>query len=392
MAQTDRPIISSILDSDLYKFTQQQCILFGRSNGISYQDVDVVYEFINRGKTRFPGGFARILRDQVLQMSSVRLDDREFRWLRDNIPYLKRSYLEFLRGFRFDPTQVKISDKDSLEIRVEGPWYSTVLWEVPLMAIISELFFMMTEQNAIGVADKTKSKAEKIRTSGITVSDFGTRRRHSLAVQDEVIRILANEAGPTFVGTSNVAMAMRHKLKPIGTHAHELFMGHAALFGYRLANRYTLNTWANEYVGELGIALTDTFTSDIFFNQFDKSLSKLFDGVRQDSGVPEEFAQKAIDHYIRMKIDPLSKTVVFSDGLTVDRAIEIAEWCRKKIKSAFGIGTSLTNDCGCIPLNIVIKLVKCNGIDTVKLSDTPGKNTGTAEAITNCKYTLGIDS
>lgn len=384
-------IITSILDTDVYKITMAQAVLFGKFAGHAYQDIDVEYAFINRGKTKFPPGFAEALNDQVLSLSDLRLTSREHRWLREKCPYLKRAYLDFLRGFRFDASQVHITQTSgNLNIKIVGPWYQTIYYEVPLLAIISELYFDMMGHRPQNVTEIIEAKAKKIHEAGIIVSDFGTRRRRSFAVQDEIVRVLSKQAGPTFVGTSNPFLAMKHDVKAMGTLAHEFFSAHAALFGYRLANRYALNAWAEEFEGDLGTALTDTFTSPVFFSQFDRRMSKLFDGIRQDSGDPIEFAQQAITHYQKYRIDPLSKTIIFSDSLTIDKAIEIAKWCNGKIRCAFGIGTHLTNDCGCDPLNMVIKLVSCNGVPAVKLSDVDGKNTGDPEEIHNCKYTLGL--
>lgn len=393
-----RPIITSLLDNDLYKFTMQQAVLFGRSNGVSYQDVDVEYAFFNRGGTRFPKKFGELhyktgqyLQQQIQSMGDLRLTEREYHWLKENLPFLKRSYLDFLRGFRFDPTQVTVSQENGeLKINIKGPWYSTILWEVPLMAIISELYFRMEGKVDEGVTLKTRQKAKVVRENALTLAEFGTRRRFSYKVQDEVVGIMAAEAGPTFVGTSNVHFAMKHGVKAIGTHAHEWFMVHAALFGYRLANRYALNAWANEFCGDLGIALTDTFTTKAFFEQFDMRMAKLFDGLRHDSGDPYEFGLDVINHYKSLNIDPMSKTIVFSDGLDIDAAIEIARWCMGKIKCSFGIGTFMTNDCGHKPLNMVIKVVRCNGVATVKLSDVMGKNTGDADEIKVCQHIVGV--
>lgn len=393
------PIIKSILDTDLYKLSMAQSILFGRFAGINYQDLDVEYLFINRGKTEFPKKFASThyndgnrLQEQIASLASLRLTDREYRWLRETCPYLKRSFLDFLRGFRFKPEQVQVEQNGGdLKVRIVGPWYETVFYEVMLMAIISELYYAMQDMRPSPTTIQTiHEKAKLIRERKIPIADFGTRRRFSYAVQDEVVNIFSKEAGPTFVGTSNVHLAMKYGVKAIGTHAHEFFMAHGAICGYPLANQHALNAWADEYKGDLGIALTDTFTTDVFFKQFDKRLSKLFDGVRQDSGSPLEFAEKAIAHYKRMGIDPMSKTIVFSDGLTIENAIVINDWCKGKIKCSFGIGTSLTNDTGHKPLNMVIKMVSCNDIPCVKLSDATGKHTGDPAAIENCKYALGI--
>lgn len=392
------PIIRSILDTDLYKLTQQQAVLFGRFGGINFQDIDVEYAFINRGGTEFPKKFGgshyndgNFLQEQIASLSDLKLTDREYRWLKENCPYLKRGYLDYLRGFRFKTEQVKVEQSGGiLNLRIRGPWYETIAFEVMVMAIISELYFRLNDAIPQDNIKRAIEKAKLVKAAGLPLADFGTRRRFSYDVQDEVVGVLAKEAGPTFIGSSNVHLAMKHGVKAIGTHAHEFFMAHAALFGYPLANRHALNAWADEYQGDLGIALTDTFTTDVFFQQFDKRLSKLFDGCRHDSGDCLVFARKAIDHYNRMGIDPLSKTIVFSDGLTVEKAIEVQKFCKGKIKCSFGIGTSLSNDVGHKPLNMVIKLVKVNGRDVVKLSDVPGKETGTTLEIEQCKRALGI--
>lgn len=388
-------IINSLLDQDLYKLTMQQCVLFGGYGSVRYQDVDVEYQFINRGGTKFPPKFDELLSEHLLALASLRLHEREHRWLSNHCPYLKRAYLHFLRGYQLRVEQVAITQKGGdLTVRINGPWYETIYFEVMLMAMISELYFRSVGCRAEQVVQRAKEKADLIREHGLIVADFGTRRRFSAEVHDVVVRTLVEHAGSTFVGTSNVYLAMKYGIKPIGTHAHEFFMANAALFGYNMANEISLNAWVNEFQGNLGIALTDTFTSKVFFEQFDMKLAKLFDGVRHDSGDPIVFAQRAVEHYKKLGIDPLSKWIVFSDGLTIKRAIEIRDWCAGKIKCSFGIGTFLTNDCGNFsPLNMVIKLtsVLYNGrvVPAVKLSDVSGKHTGDPAAVQLCKAVLG---
>src|SRR5690606_28877954 len=219
-----------------------------------------------------------------------------------------------------------------------------------------------------------KQKIEKYERLGVTIAEFGTRRRHSYAVHDKVVQALSEFGAGTFVGTSNVHFAMLHNTKPIGTHAHEWFMFHAAKYGFKMSNSLGLEHWTSVYRGDLGIALADTYTTEIFFEQFDKKFSKLFDGVRHDSGDEIEFAENTISHYKRLGIDPLSKTIIFSDALNYDKVERIANFCRGKIGMSFGIGTNFTNDVGLKPLNIVIKMTETmpenqTWIPVVKLSD-----------------------
>jgi nicotinate phosphoribosyltransferase len=221
---------------------------------------------------------------------------------------------------------------------------------------------------------------------GTTVADFGTRRRHSYKTHKVVVETLKKASIKCFVGSSNVHLALINGVKPIGTHAHEWFMFHAAQYGYKMANLKGLENWVNVYQGDLGIALSDTFTTESFFRQFNKMFSKLFDGVRQDSGDPISFADKTINHYKQNGIDPLSKTIIFSDSLNYDKVEEITKACSGRIGISFGIGTNFTNDVGVKPMNMVIKMVEASPegeewIPVIKLSDEKGKHTGSKEAI-----------
>ncbi len=396
------PIITSILDTDLYKLSMMQAILFG------YPAVDVEYEFINRGKhafpvdrsehPNFPLDFQDELRDQVRCLSGLALTNDERVFLKGACPYLKRAYLDFLAGYRFDPKEVQINQEgERLSVKICGPWYRTVLWEVPLMAIISELFYKIKGMESPGteaVRQIAAKKAKRLGDAGCMFADFGTRRRFSRQVHRETVEMMKDVSTrawkETLIGTSNVDLAYRFGLRPIGTHAHEWFMAIAAMYGYPNANANALKAWTKEYHGDLGIALTDTFTSKAFFPQFTKDFAKLFDGVRHDSGDPIEFAERAIAHYRSLDIQPLEKTIVFSDGLDVEKAIKIREWCRGKIKCSFGIGTHFTNDVGHTPLNIVIKMTRCNDLPTVKLSDVNGKHTGDKESINAVLRVLGL--
>lgn len=388
-------MLTSILDNDLYKFTMQNAVikLFPRSK--------VRYEFINRGTNELPLEFKERLEYQISQMSKLALTNEEKKFLERKCYYMDPTYIDFLKGYRFDPNEVKVNVKGGeLKIDIEGYWYRTILWEVPLLALVSEIYFNYFSEEEIytqeEITQKLKDKFDIFNRMKLKVADFGTRRRYSYENHDLIIERLKDFGKPAFTGTSNVHLAMKHDVTPIGTHAHEWFMYHAAKYGFKMANKLALENWVRVYQGDLGIALSDTFTSEVFFNSFDKKLAKLFDGVRQDSGDPIEFANNAIKFYENKLIDPKSKTIIFSDSLDAEKVQEIAEHFKDKIKIAFGIGTNLTNDVGVEPLNIVIKMTEAKPfehewIPTVKLSDSKGKFTGDEEMIEICKKTLAID-
>lgn len=393
---SEQGIIRSIIDNDLYKLTMQQAVvqLFPRSY--------VKYKFINRGKTKFPDGFDVRLRQELKKMEELCLTQDEALFMSLNCEFLNPTYIDFLKSYRFDSTEVGIMQNDGdLSIDITGLWYRTILWEVPLMALISELYFKMTGEPYYDRKAREKNnreKGKKFYMHSMKVADFGTRRRFSYDNQYELVDDLKNHSlgGKDFlVGTSNIHIAMKLGLKPIGTHAHEWFMFHAVEYGYTRANFYALENWVKVYNGDLGIALSDTFTTDVFFKSFDKKFAKLFDGVRHDSGDAFEFANKVVAHYKKLGIDPTTKTIVFSDGLDSDLAVEIYKHCREiGIRCSFGIGTHFTNDVGVKALNMVIKIteVRIDGewCDTVKLSDNPVKHTGTKKEIQLCKDTLRI--
>lgn len=377
-------IITSILDSDLYKFTMQQAIAH------HYPRVEVEYEFINRNKTPFPAGFDQVLRKAVDDMRDLYLTREEEVFLRERCYYLLPNYVDMLRGYRYDPTQVIIRQVGgNLYVTVRGPWYLTVLWEVPLMAIISELYFRMTGTQPVdNWKDLARAKFDRMSDAGCIASDFGSRRRYSFMVHDQVVKIMKDFK--CCVGTSNVHLAHKYDLTPIGTKAHEWFMAHACMYGYRRATAESLKAWVKIYGGELGVALPDTFTTEVFLRDFSTMYAKLYDGVRHDSGDWKWFTDRMIDHWNGLRIDPATKAIVYSDGLNDQRAIQIQEYAEGKVLPRFGIGTFLTNDVGQIPLNIVIKLTKCDGRPSVKLSDGPGKELGLPEAISHCKYSLQL--
>lgn len=386
-------ITQSILDNDFYKFTMQHAVvkLFPKAKAR--------YCFINRGKHVFPEGFAKELRKLIEEMGTLRLSAAEKHFLSESCPYLDPTYLDFLQGYRYDPSEVQIRQQGGdLEVEISGYWYRSILWEVPILFLICELYYHMYPGERVSdkkVQEIARGKMQRYQALGVRIAEFGTRRRHSYRVQDLTVKALEQSGGSAFNGTSNVHLAMKYRTRPIGTHAHEWFMFHAAKYGYKMSNLLSLEHWSQVYRGDLGIALSDTYTSDVFFDQFDKKFTKLFDGVRQDSGDPVEFAKKTIAHYESFGIDPLSKSIIFSDSLNYEKAAHIAGFCAGKIGFSFGIGTDLTNDVGLPPMNIVIKMTDALPEDgrwtpVVKLSDERGKYTGTPEAIELAKRVLEI--
>ncbi len=385
--------LNSILDNDFYKITMQNAVVKLFPGSV------VKYEFINRGKHQFPEGFDTALREAVNKMAELKLTKEEKKFMARTCPYIDLPYLDFLEGYHYDPSEVKIHQEGSdLSVTVEGLWYRTILWEVPLLAIISELHYEMNhmerDSNEV-VMSKTLEKADALAKLGVNFAEFGTRRRHSHKVQNLVMEALMQKKDSTFIGTSNVHFAMKYGVKPIGTHAHEWFMFHAAEYGFKMANELALEHWVDVYRGDLGVALSDTYTTDVFFQQFDKKFAKLFDGVRHDSGDPLEFADKTIAHYQKHGINPLFKYIIFSDGLNLEKVEEITNYCSGKIGISFGIGTNLTNDVGLKPMNIVMKLIGVQApnkelIPTVKLSDEHGKYTGDPKMIELAKEFLRI--
>jgi len=387
---------SNIWD-DLYKVTMGQGVFR------HYDTVDAHYVFINRGGTAFPDGFAKELLRRIARLPEVATTPDEHMFL-SNIgsprPFLRPAYVDWLVNYRYNPDEVEVrQDGGKVDIDIKGPWYRTIRWEVKLMAMVVELYNeMMGHEPKDGWLDVAADKGRRLREAGAYFSDFGTRRAFSGVVHDGVLGSLIYSAGPNLVGTSNLFLAMKHGIKAIGTKAHEWFMAHACMFGVREATRLALQTWTDEFGANLGIALADTFTTDVFLRNFGPYFAKLYDGVRHDSGCPFAFANRIIAHYRRIGIDPKTKTIVFSDGLDVDTAICILKHCGDRIKVAFGIGTHFTNDVGHSPLNIVIKLWSLTVrnhdgsriIPAVKLPDDINKASGDGDAIQHAKYELGL--
>jgi len=391
--------IKSLLDSDFYKFTQQNAVLK------HYPNAQVTYKFSNRNTSmKFNGVAYNAIIDNIKAMADLSLTKNEGEFLA-GYRFLPVTYIEYLRNYRFKPDQVTVKFIDGdLDIIIAGPWHETILWEVPLMAIISEAYFEFVDfawkrdvcTTTNGYMDwqeiqnsQTKNKATSLSTMTDKFTDFGTRRRRCYEVQDLMVKQFKDSNVKNFFGTSNVHLAHKHGLTAVGTMAHEWIMGISALESLRYANKFALHRWQETYGGSLGYALTDTFGTDAFFRDFGPALARIYDGTRHDSGCPFTFADKVIKHYETIGIDPTTKLIVFSDGLDVEKALAISHHCNNRIRASFGIGTFFSNDfVGSKPLNMVIKLSTVNGIPVVKLSDTPSKAIGDANAVRVAKWTF----
>ena len=389
-------IIQSVLDTDLYKFTTSYAYskLYPRAYG--------QFRFIDRGTTTYPQGFAEELKKEILEMSKLALTKDEASFLSRELPYLPPTYIDFVRGFRFDPEEVKVEQdaEGHLSIIAEGLLYRVTLWETPILALVSELYYkMLGAQPDMEYTERTIiNKARKLAEHGITFSMFGMRRRFSAAIEDRVTELLKEHAAGYLFGTSNVYYAYKHGLRVSGTHPHEWIQFHGAMFGYKMANYMAMEDWINVYDGDLGTVLTDTYTTDVFMRNFSKKHAMLFTSLRHDSGDPLQFTEKVIARYRELRVDPTIKYIIFSDGLDPERAIEIANYCKGRIGASFGIGTNFSNDVGngVRPMNIVMKLWKCKMTEKerwnpcVKLSDVDGKHTGEPEEIELAQRTLGL--
>lgn len=370
-------IVQNLLDTDFYKLTMMQAVLH------NYPNAEVEWEFRCRNTEDLTPYLAEI-RYQIERLSELSLTVDQLAFL-ERIPFIKPDFIRFLSLFRFNMRYVHTSIEDGqLNIRLRGPWLHVILFEVPLLAIISEVRNryryreVLLEQAAERLYEKLdwlRAEATDEELAGFQLADFGTRRRFSYRVQEQAVRILKRDFPGRFVGTSNVHLAREFELKPIGTMAHEWLMAHQQL-GPRLIDSQiaALDCWVREYRGQLGIALTDCITMDAFLGDFDLYFAKLFDGLRHDSGDPLQWAEKAIAHYEKLGIDPMGKTLVFSDGLDLQKSLRLYRALCGRIHVSFGIGTNLTCDIpGVEPMNIVIKMVACNGHPVAKISDTPGK-------------------
>ena len=388
-------IIKSILDTDLYKFTTSYAYskLFPRACG--------EFEFVDRSNGDYPDGFDELVRQELVKMSELSLTKGEEEFVRKKMPYLPPIYIDFLKGFRFDPSEVEVSLEDhKLKIRATGLLYRVTLWETPILATVSELYFREMKQypDTEYMEKMAIEKALKLKENNITFSLFGMRRRFSFEVEDRVTGLLEQHAGDSLFGTSNVYLAYKHNVNVSGTHPHEWVQFHGSIYGYKMANYMSMENWINVYDGDLGTVLTDTYTTDVFLRNFSKKHAALFTSLRHDSGDAFVFTDKVIRRYEELRIDPKLKYIVFSDSLNVDKAILIKNYCGERIGATFGIGTNLTNDVGnnIKGMNIVMKLFRCKMTakeqwhECVKLSDVEGKHTGSEKEIRLAQETLGL--
>jgi len=368
-------IITSLLDTDLYKFTMMQAVLH------HYPAAQVQYRF----KCRTPGVPLADHLDEISAeidaLCTLRFRADELDYLR-GLRFIKSDFGDFLGLFHLDRKYIRLRASPTIpgeiELDIVGPWLHTILFEVPLLAIINEVWFRHA-----GVADvaegerRLDAKIARLREGGedCVIADYGTRRRYSRDWHARVLPILKAGLGAQFVGTSNVYFAREYGMTPLGTMAHEWLQAFQAL-GPRLRDSQAVafDIWAKEYRGDLGIALSDVVGLKAFLRDFDLYFCKLFDGMRHDSGEPLQWGEEILAHLERMRIDPRTKTLVFSDGLDVEKVLRLYERFRGRCRLAFGIGTNLTNDLGPTPLQIVIKMIRCNGQPVAKLSDSPGKS------------------
>jgi nicotinate phosphoribosyltransferase len=385
--KTDAPIVRSLLENDLYKFTMWQALLHG------HPAAEAEYRFVCRNTPRFPlAQLIPALEEELQHLCSLSFTEAELGYLR-SLRFLKPDFVDFLSVFRFQRRFLELrADGDKLVIVAKGPIVHVMGFEIFVLYLVSELYFrqlggvVAAEQVA---SERLAQKLSLLRSHEAELRgadqpfqffDFGLRRRYSRALQEQVVSRLLDGVPSYFRGTSNVLLAQKLGITPIGTMAHEYLQAYQA-FGFRLRDfqKAALEGWVQEFRGDLGIALTDVVGMDAFLNDFDLYFAKLFDGLRHDSGDPVAWGEKAIAHYQKLRIDPRTRRLVFSDGLDVPRAIELFQHFKGRVQTGFGIGTNLTNDTGETPLNLVMKLVACNGQPVAKLSDAPGKTLCTDE-------------
>ena len=389
-----RQIITHFTDDDLYKFTMCCAVID------NFPRAQVKYSFTDRDDTVYPEGFARELAAQIKTLDSVTITDDEIDFMRRRCTYIPGWFYNYLKGYRFNHRWVDVrqDSEGHLEIDIEGSWAETILLEVKILAIISELYYIMTGQ--CGAFDygryyhKSYRKAERLLEAGCVYSDFGTRRRASFEAEDTVVRAMkdceASHKWPgRFVGTSNVYLAMKHDVLPVGTMAHEFICAIGGMYGPQMANNIAMNLWRNTFRGALGTFLYDSFGWKIFSLNFSEDFANLFKGLRVDSGDNYEQLMRIVDKYRSLGIDPKTKQVIFSNALDVDSAIDIQRYAVNYCQPSFGIGTHFTNDFdGVKPMNIVIKLIAAKITeswdfynDTCKLSEDTGKHTGRPDVV-----------
>lgn len=373
------PVITSLLDTDLYKFTMWQAMLH------RFPATQAEYSFHSRRPSEVPlAALVGEVERELDHLCSLSFTAPELAYLA-GLRFIKSDFVDFLRIFRFQRDFIRVrAVGDELEIVTRGPQVHVMAFEIFVLAIVNELYFRRFDaaqaqaegrrRLAAKIAQLRAFAQEPARRNPFEMFDFGLRRRYSLDWQREVVDSLRRELPQFFKGTSNVRLALELGLVPIGTMAHEYLQSFQAL-GVRLrdSQKAALESWVQEYRGDLGIALTDVIGMDAFLADFDLYFAKLFDGLRHDSGDPVVWGEKALAHYERLRIDAHTKRLVFSDGLSIASALQLYRHFADRTQLGFGIGTHLSNDMGLRPLHIVMKLTRVNGQPVAKLSDSPGK-------------------
>ena len=381
MNPMQQPVVRSLLENDLYKFTMWQSLLH------SNPGAQAEYRFVCRNTPAFPLAELKAeVDDELDRLCTLYFTQDELDYL-SGLRFIKSDFVDFLTLFRFQRRFIEVrAVGETLEVIASGPLVHVMGFEIFVLYIVNELYFRrLSQQGVIEVArERLQAKIGELRTalagipdaneSPFVLFDFGLRRRYSANWHDEVVERLASELPAHFRGTSNVYLAKKLGLTPSGTMAHEYLQAYQA-FGFRLRDfqKAALEGWVQEYRGDLGVALTDIVGMDAFLRDFDLYFAKLFDGLRHDSGDPFVWGEKAIAHYHALRIDPASKRLVFSDSLNIPRALELYRHFKGRIQTGFGIGTDLSNDTPHPALNIVMKITACNGQPVAKLSDEPGK-------------------
>jgi nicotinate phosphoribosyltransferase len=394
-----KQIINHFTDNDLYTFSCQYYIMQ------QYPRAEVEYTFIDRNNTVYPAGFSDLLQEQVNYMTNVIITDEEIDFMATRCVWLPLWYFTFLRGYRFNPGEVHISQdaEGHLEITIRGKWFSTIMWEMPLLSCISEIMHILNgdreHYNLETERQKVVEKSRRIFSAGLVFGDMGTRRRFSFEHQNMVLETMKEVYGSQswpgiFTGSSNVWLAMKLNLIPLGTLSHQIISFEEIVSGVFECNYMVMKKFSDVYDGNNGIYLYDCFGDKLFFNNLSKRMAMMYCGLRVDSGKEEEQIEKIIDKYKQLGINPSTKQVVFSNALDVDRCIEIHNYCAGRVQDSYGVGTSLMCDVdGVRPANIVIKLTKGRITelrewhDCVKLSCDKGKTLGNPR---KCDYILGL--
>ena len=386
-------MIISILDTDLYKFSTSYAYMK------LYPEAEGTFTFCDRNNTEFDKEFLEQLKMEFAKLTNLSLTLGEKQWCEEHISYIPLVYWEWLQGFHFDFDKIIVwlDDKNHLHIEVTDKLYKVTLYEVPILAIVSEL--ITKKQGMINISEAIDRLDPKINIANeykLKFSEFGTRRRASFHLHELIVQRLKEKCPINCVGTSNVYFAMKYNMTPIGTFPHEWIMFHGAIWGYKEANYLGMRDWVRTYDGNLGIFLMDTYTSKVGLKNMSLKFAKLFDGVRQDSGDEYKIGNAVIYRYKELGIDPTTKTIVFSNALDFNKYLDIHNYFIGRIRVSAGIGTNLTNDVNLKPANIVMKLSKCKinknqeWQKCIKISDDLGKHLGDNKEFEIAKYQLGI--